>query len=89
MLPPLIVAILAILVLTVAIGLLMPYSVQRKFAKLGTLEGRSKGEILAAVGPPDEVSTDDWGQTTMEWHPRYFKITLLFDANEKCSRVSR
>ena len=86
---PLIVAILAVLVLTVIVGLLTPYSVQRRFAKLGTLEGRTRDEIIAAVGPPDETSTDNLGQTTMTWHPRYFRIALAFDANGKCFRVSR
>jgi hypothetical protein len=85
----LILAVFTILFLSVIVGLLTPYSLQRKFVKLGVLEGRTKDEIIAAVGPPSEISVDGAGRTILKWRSRYFRIALGFDPDGKCSGVSR
>jgi hypothetical protein len=79
----LILAVFAILLLSVIVGLLTPYSLQRKFVKLGVLEGRTKDEIIAAVGPPSEISVDGAGRTILKWRSRYFRIALGFDSAGK------
>lgn len=66
--------------------------VKSKFANLGVLAGRSKSEIIAAVGAPNSVSAMADGKTLLQWQhisqAGGYHIALLFDANEVCEGVT-
>ncbi len=59
-----------------------------KFAKLGTLKGRSYNEIVAACGAPASVSPMGDGQKLCQWMATSYHIALLFDENNICLGVT-
>jgi hypothetical protein len=58
-----------------------------KFVKLGQLKGKTKAEIVAAVGPPNAVSVAAGGKTLCQWMATGYHIALLFD-DELCEGVT-
>jgi len=61
---------------------------QQKFIRLGTLKGRTRVEIIAAVGPPSAQSfTHDGGQL-LQWMETGYHIALIFDVNGICGGVT-
>jgi hypothetical protein len=68
------------------------HSIKQKFATLGTIAGRSKADIIAAVGPPNSVSGMAEGKTLLQWQHTSqagaYHIALLFDAEDICEGVT-
>lgn len=62
-------------------------SVQKKFADLGTLTGKTKAEILAVVGQPNSVSSVGDGKTLLQWQATGYHIALMF-TGEICDGVT-
>ncbi|WP_386066300.1 hypothetical protein ACFJIW_17405 [Tahibacter sp. UC22_41] len=62
-------------------------SLAQKFAALGTLTGRSRQEIIDAVGPPNSVSAVGAGQTLLQWQVQGYHIALLF-TGDRCDGVT-
>jgi len=58
-----------------------------KFVKLGQLKGKTKTEIIAAVGPPNSTSATTGGRTVCQWMATGYHIALLFDG-EMCEGVT-
>ena len=58
-----------------------------KFVKLGQLKGRTKAEIVAAVGPPSSISVAAGGKTLCQWMATGYHVALLFDG-EICEGVT-
>jgi hypothetical protein len=57
------------------------HDVSRRFRALGNLYGKSKREIIDAVGAPSSVSY--LGRTQLvQWNTRGYHIALRFDENE-------
>lgn len=54
---------------------------QQKFARLGQLPGKSKEEIISAVGPPNSISAAANGNTLLQWLAAGYQIALLFDGD--------
>lgn len=52
---------------------------QRKFVALGVMTGRTKTEIIAAVGPPSSISALPDGKTLLQWISSGYHIALRFD----------
>lgn len=52
-----------------------------KFIKLGKLKGMHVATILAAVGPPNAISTLGDGRTLRQWISTGFHISLAFTGN--------
>jgi hypothetical protein len=52
-----------------------------KFVKLGQLKGKSKAEIVAAVGLPNSVSAVANEKTVCQWLATGYHIALLFDGD--------
>ena len=50
----------------------------RRFAQLGNMRGKSKYEIIEAVGPPSSVSQGA-GYTLLQWQTRGYHVALKFD----------
>lgn len=68
------------------------HGLKSKFANLGTLSGRTKAEIIAAVGQPSSVSSTGDGKTLLQWQhvseAGGYHIALLFDAHDICEGVT-
>jgi len=54
---------------------------ESKFAKLGVLAGRTKAEIINAVGAPTSTSAMTDGKTLLQWMVTGYHIALLFDGD--------
>ena len=65
---------------------------RRKFAQLGTIAGRSKADIIQAVGQPTSVSNIAGGKTLLQWQhvtqAGAYHIALRFDAADVCEGVT-
>jgi hypothetical protein len=61
---------------------------RRKFQILGTLKGRTKAEIVGAVGLPTSMSALADGQTLLQWQTLGYHIALGFDAHDVCYGVT-
>ena len=60
---------------------------RRKFEALGKLKGKTKQEIIAAVGPPSAISAVGNGKTLCHWMKTGFDIGSIFDG-EVCEGIS-
>jgi hypothetical protein len=67
-------------------------SLRKKFADAGTLRGRTKADIIAAVGGPNSVSAQPYGKSLLQWSETLptgaYQIALLFDASGVCEGVT-
>ena len=63
-------------------------ALQRKFVKLGVLQGKTLTEIINACGSPSAVSYDGNGIKICQWMATSYHIVLLFDENDICLGVS-
>ncbi len=65
---------------------------KNKFAALGTIAGRSKDEIVAAVGPPTSVSQLAGGKSLLQWQhisqAGGYHIALRFGPDGVCEGVT-
>lgn len=66
--------------------------VQRKFASLGEVPGKTRNEIEAVVGPPVAVSALPDGKKLLQWQiinqAGGYHIGLVFDQNDVCEGIS-
>jgi hypothetical protein len=63
-------------------------SLASKFKAQGTLQGRTKQDIIATVGPPQAVSAVAGGKTLLQWQATGYHIALRFDENDLCEGVT-
>ena len=59
---------------------------RRKFEALGELTGKTKQEIVAAVGSPSAISGTADGKTLCQWMKTGFHIALIFNG-EVCELI--
>ena len=59
----------------------------QKFARAGTLAGKTKTEIIAQVGPPNSVSGLAGGKTLCQWMATGYHVALRFNG-EMCEGVT-
>ena len=62
-------------------------SLQSKFLRMGALLGRTRNEIIAAVGQPNSVSSIGPNQTLLQWQTTGYHIALTF-TGEVCNGIS-
>lgn len=62
-------------------------TLQRKFADLGDLRGKTRAEIISAVGPPNSVTAMADG-ALVQWLTPGYHVALLFDDADVCLGVS-
>lgn len=60
---------------------------QQRFVELGQLTGKTRSEIIAAVGPPNSISAVGDGKSLLQWMASGYHIALLFDG-EICLGVN-
>jgi hypothetical protein len=56
-------------------------SLQTSFRRLGRIAGRTRREIVQAVGPPNSVSSLAAGKTVLQWMAPGYHIALRFAGN--------
>lgn len=61
---------------------------RQRFVRLGQLQGRSKAEIVAHVGPPNSISVRPQGGSLLQWIVPGYHIALDFGANDVCLGVT-
>ena len=60
----------------------------QKFRALGTLDGKTKEEIIAKVGKPNSISASLDGDQVLQWLSTGYHIALIFDKDNICKGVS-
>jgi hypothetical protein len=63
-------------------------ALQSKFAGIGVLKGKTKEDIIAAVGPPNGISSAPNGGQVLQWMATGYHIVLLFDSNGICQGIT-
>lgn len=63
-------------------------SLQSKFAKLGTLTGKTLSEIERTCGKPNSISAMGNGEKLCQWMSTGYHICLIFDSKNICLGVS-
>lgn len=63
-------------------------SLNKKFASLGHLPGKTLEEIIAVVGNPFAISAVGDGQVLRQWQATGYHIALLFDENDICLGIT-
>lgn len=60
-----------------------------KFKNAGDLKGRTKEEIITAVGSkPSSVSAQPEGKTLLQWQVSGYHIALRFGADGRCEGIT-
>tara|TARA_B110000285_G_C14731118_1_gene426515 strand:- start:128 stop:418 length:291 start_codon:yes stop_codon:yes gene_type:complete len=62
-------------------------ALQRKFVSLGDMSGMSKSQIIAKCGQFKTIQNIEGGSICV-WSATGYLITLVFDNEDKCLRVS-
>ena len=83
------------LVAAAAIAFVLPYAVRapgralrKRFVALGTLKGRTRREIVKAVGEASSETALPDGRTLLQWRATGYHIALLFEKNGRCYGVT-
>lgn len=86
---------LIVLVAATLVTLILPRIIRapgralhKRFVALGTLKGRTRREIVKAVGEPGSETTLPDGRTLLEWRATGYNIALLFERNGRCFGVT-
>ena len=53
----------------------------KRFAKLGTLTGKSRGEITRVVGNPGAISAVAEDRQLLQWQAAGYHVALLFEGD--------
>jgi hypothetical protein len=69
------------------IGHLPGRALRRRFAAYGPVKGRTKQEIIAALGPPNSMSELPEHRTLAHWHAPGYDIGLGFGPDDVCYGV--
>ena len=83
------------LVLAGAGAIVVPYifrapgrALRKQFVALGTLKGRTRKEIVKAVGQPAAETALPDGRTLLQWRATGYHIALVFETNGRCFGVT-
>jgi len=83
------------LVMAGAVAVLVPYffrapgrALRKRFVALGTLKGKTRREIVKAVGEPGTETTLPDGRTLLQWRATGYHIALVFEKNGRCFGVT-
>jgi hypothetical protein len=63
-------------------------ALRKQFVALGTLTGRTRREIVKAVGEPGSETTLADGRTLLQWRATGYHIALVFEKNGRCFGVT-
>jgi hypothetical protein len=63
-------------------------ALRKRFVALGTLKGRTRREIVKAVGEPSTETPLPDGRTLLQWRATGYHIALVFEKNGRCFGVT-
>jgi cobalamin biosynthesis protein CobD/CbiB len=63
-------------------------ALRKRFVALGSLKGRTRKEIVKAVGQPGTETPLPDGRTLLQWRATGYHIALVFEANGRCFGVT-
>ncbi len=63
-------------------------ALRKRFIALGTLKGRTRKEIVKAVGQPATETILPDGRTLLQWRATGYHIALVFEKNGRCFGVT-
>jgi hypothetical protein len=67
-------------------------NLQKRFVELDNLQGRTRQEIVAAVGDPNSISQAGGGKSLLQWMKTSqtggYRISLLFNAAGICEGIT-
>ncbi len=63
-------------------------ALRKQFIGLGSLKGRTRREIVKAVGEPATETTLPDGRTLLQWRATGYHIALVFEKNGRCFGVT-
>jgi hypothetical protein len=63
-------------------------ALRKQFIALGTLKGKTRREIVKAVGEPATETTLPDGRTLLQWRATGYHIALVFEQNGRCFGVT-
>jgi hypothetical protein len=88
------IALIAVVVAAMA-AFVVPYvyrapgrDLRRRFIALGSLKGRTRRDIVKAVGEPATETTLPDGRTLLQWRATGYHIALVFEKNGRCFGVT-
>ena len=61
---------------------------RKQFVALGSLKGRTRREIVKAVGEPATETALPDGRTLLQWRTTGYHIALVFEKNGRCFGVT-
>ena len=61
---------------------------RKRFVALGTLKGRSRREIVRAVGEPSSETPLPDGRLLLQWRATGYHIALVFEQDGRCFGVT-
>jgi hypothetical protein len=61
---------------------------RKQFVLLGSLKGRTRREIVKAVGEPATETALPDGRTPLQWRTTGYHIALVFEKNGRCLGVT-
>jgi hypothetical protein len=83
------------LVVAAAVAVVIPYvfrapgrALRKRFVALGSLKGRTRKEIVTAVGQPATETVLPDGRTLLQWRATGYHIALVFEKNGRCFGVT-
>ena len=83
------------LIVAAAVAIVVPYvylspgrALKKRFVALGSLKGRTRREIVQAVGEASQETPLPDGRTLLQWRATGYHIALVFAANGRCDGVT-
>jgi hypothetical protein len=83
------------LVVAAAVAVVIPYvfrapgrALRKRFVALGSLKGRTRKEVVTAVGQPATETVLPDGRTLLQWRATGYHIALVFEKNGRCFGVT-
>lgn len=59
-----------------------------RLRRINPVQGKTKSEIIAAIGNPNGITAQEGGKTLLQWMIPGYHVALLFDANDICEGVT-
>jgi hypothetical protein len=86
---------IAALVIAATVAIVVPYvylapgrALRKRFVALGALKGRTRREIVKAVGEASQETPLPDGRTLLQWRATGYHIALVFATNGRCDGVT-
>lgn len=86
---------LLLIVVAGAVAIVVPYlfrapgrALRKRFVALGSLKGRTRREIVKAVGEPAVETPLPDGRTLLQWRATGYHIALVFEKDGRCFGVT-